>query len=459
MCGCPCRLLALWADKYTGKIFGVIFTQGDRMLEVEGKSYQNRKERLIIKNFFSIKSFDWDIKDFNILTGGMASGKSLCLKLLHFLENIFNITIFYENITKEYLKEENIFNRIKKEFENIFQKYDFDYSNTEVNYSYSDNTNIFDLCAKCNNESNELVWSSEYIKNHIKKWQSYLDKEDTPDNSRIALKRIYESISKDFYGSLPFGTIFIPSLRAIAAITDNNGYRDIFLSDFINDLKPFVLRFEQLSTEDINKILHIKGMMYDENTRELRITLSDDRGNRKISPLVLSSGQQELLYLLLLVGHLEDTRFIFGKRISIFIEEPSAHLFPLEQKETIEFIVKIFRALKENTTKLNRFFITTHSPYILNVINTIMNRGRLKIELDKLDNKDQEFIDTDTSLHLMRDEISAYYIEYNGQVNSMIPEGESFLYGDKIDDISQNIFDEANKIEELFSMIKARKQK
>jgi predicted ATPase len=63
------------------------------------------QEKLIIKNFFSIKSFNWNIKDFNILTGGMASGKSLCVKLLNFFENIFHGTIFYESITRESLIE------------------------------------------------------------------------------------------------------------------------------------------------------------------------------------------------------------------------------------------------------------------------------------------------------------------------------------------------------------------
>jgi hypothetical protein len=142
-------------------------------------------------------------------------------------------------------------------------------------------------------------------------------------------------------------------LRAIAAIIDNNGYGDDpDLSYLIRRLKPFVLRFEELSTEDINKILH---------------------NDRKISPLVLSSGQQELLYLLLLIGHSANIGFKFGRRISIFIEEQSAHLFPLEQKEAIEFIVKIFRELMEDITRLNRFFITTHSPYILNVINNMLD--------------------------------------------------------------------------------------
>ncbi|WP_461252207.1 hypothetical protein, partial [Treponema sp. R8-4-B8] len=58
------------------------------------------QEKLIIKNFFTIKDFEWDVKGFNILTGGMASGKSLALKLLYFCEQVFHKTIFETTINK-----------------------------------------------------------------------------------------------------------------------------------------------------------------------------------------------------------------------------------------------------------------------------------------------------------------------------------------------------------------------
>lgn len=62
---------------------------------------------------------------------------------------------------------------------------------------------------------------------------------------------------------------------------------------------------------------------------------------------------------------------------SIFIEEPSAHLFPDEQKETIQYIVNIFRNLQGIKNKKARFFISTHSPYVLNVINNMLKKGYL----------------------------------------------------------------------------------
>jgi predicted ATPase len=74
--------------------------------------------------------------------------------------------------------------------------------------------------------------------------------------------------------------------------------------------------------------------------------------------------------------------FIYGESLSIYLEEPSAHLFPKEQKLLIEIIVSLFRKQIESG---RCFFITTHSPYILNVINNILEKGCLKETIDSLD--------------------------------------------------------------------------
>jgi len=87
------------------------------------------KERLIIDNFFSIEHFDWEIKEFNILTGEMASGKSLSMKLLYFIEQIFYKNIFLSSISKETLTREVFYNNISDKFINNFR-----YPNNEDNF-------------------------------------------------------------------------------------------------------------------------------------------------------------------------------------------------------------------------------------------------------------------------------------------------------------------------------------
>jgi predicted ATPase len=404
-------------------------------------------EHLTVQNFLTVKRFDWEIKEFNLLTGGMGTGKSICVKLLCFLERVLHRTIFLIPINKDTFRKDYFFRRISEEFERIFHSFSFsvtNLSNTEIKYEYTVDDAIFDLSACWDSSVNGLVWSSKYIDSHIEGWNKLWDKNNTPNMPQVVRTQIYEAISSEFANMFPIGTMFIPTLRAIASITDNTDFSDTFLVDFIKDLKQFVHKFNNLSDKIVNNILHVNDMRYD-TEKGMRITLLDDR---EISPLELSSGQQELLYLLPLVNHLNATSFNFsGNTRSVFIEEPSAHLFPKEQKETIEFITKTFRSLKDNRTHPSRFFITTHSPYILNVMNTMMNRGRLKIYL-----KDAN---SDEIRYFKEGEVSAYAIDYIGNVSSMIPDGEFFLYPEKIEDIAIDITNEANEIDDRLSEFKA----
>ena len=420
-------------------------------------------ERLLIRNFLTIQEFDWDVKDFNILTGGMGSGKSVCVKLLYFLESILHTLIFNQNITKENLNSSIFYDNIVNEFTKLFPVDNSILSSTEIDYTYSFNGNVFDLRAIWDIDGYSLKWSSNYLDIHLEKWQEYFRTEDTINMSQIVRNQIYRSISNDFDNSFPIGTIFIPASRAIAAITNNTDFPDPFLVNFIKNLKPFILRFKELSNKSINDILLIENMIYDKE-RDLRITLTN---KCEIQPLSLSSGQQELLYLALLVGHLEDIGFTYAENISVFIEEPEAHLFPQDQKNAIEFIVKMFRKVKDQDYKQKRFFITTHSPYVLNVMSTMMNKGCLHMLLDKLQVNNNEVIDgildknelsqkTDFEKFFKKGEVSAYYINADdGKVIPMTSENDSFINAVKINDISQAIFDEANSVDDALAELNA----
>jgi len=406
-------------------------------------------EELYLKKFFTVEEFKWKIKEFNILTGGMGSGKSICVKLLWFLEHIFHLLVFYPSITKDDLSRPYFFDRIAKEFNEIFHAGDFDFRKTKIEYKYSCNGGVFDLQAEWSKENKNLAWTSKYLDEHLEKWQEFFGSKDTSlDKGIIVSNRIYKSISKEFKDTFPIGTMFIPAARTIAAITDNTDFLDPFIVRFINTCKMLPRFEESLSGEDANKILHIKKIRYEEK-QGLIITLPNDH---EISPRYLSSGQQELLYLLLYLSYLKCyPPYNFTTSTSIFIEEPEAHLFPEDQKNTIEFIVATFRLYSEEANRLTRFFITTHSPYVLNIVSTMMNRGKLKKKLDEL--KETAF---DSPYYFNKGEVSAYSIDDDRIVRPMVSEDETYINAEKINDISHAIFDEANSIDDELAQIMAR---
>jgi len=409
-------------------------------------------EELYVKNFFTIDEFEWKIKEFNILTGVMGSGKSICVKLLWFLEHILYSLVFYQSITKDDLGSSVFFAKIAKEFSEIFHAGNFDFRETEIRYNYSCNGGVFDLRAEWNNEKKDLVWSSKYLDDHLQKWQEFFKNKDTSDDIDIIVSnRIHNSITKEFKDTFPIGTTFIPATRAIAAITDNTDFLDPFIVNFIKTYKRIIRRKEILSNKTTNEILHIKSIKYDEK-RGIIITLPD---KHEVPPLYLSSGQQELLYLLIYFNYMKRyPPYLYADSTSIFIEEPEAHLFPEDQKRTIEFIVETFRLFSDMGKRPVRFYITTHSPYILNIVSTMMNRGRLKTEMDDLNEAGFD------SIHYFnKGEVSAYSIDSDKIVRPMVSENETYIYAEKINNISQIIFDEAAGVDDELAEIAAQKTK
>jgi hypothetical protein len=391
----------------------------------------------------------------------MASGKSLCLKLVHFLEQVFHKNIFFSSISKDALTSEVFYNNLSEKFHAVFHSEDKekDFHNTSISYSYTYSDSTFDLSARWNN--GKLEWNSEYINGQIDQWRGFFVNGNTPDAARNVRTQIHESLRHDFSDSFPIGAEFIPASRAIAAIADPPDIPDSFLANFIKEDKPFVLNFDDVSDERVNKILRLKTIKInknkDTNKRSMEVETSD---GKTITPLEFSSGQQELIYLLLLISNMHQTTFTYGQTTSIFIEEPSAHLFPHEQKQTIEYIVRIFRELQgiEDSNKA-RFFISTHSPYVLNVINNMLKKGYLIEKAHDCSNAERKTLMMEEIKkldfpHLIADEISAHFIQK--EVGNMIKESENgiYLYEGIIEKITQKIDDDYNQVRDLLRQFK-----
>jgi AAA15 family ATPase/GTPase len=412
------------------------------------------RESLNIKNFFSIIEFEWEIKKFNILTGAMGAGKSLCLKLLYFFEQAFHTAALSTPIGKDSFTISIINDRLNARFNEIFhcEEPELYCKDTKIAYSFTVGENVFDLVCEWNVESKKLQWTSNYLHNHAAQWQNYIESPNKIGMADTVRIRITEDINHDFPNTLPLGAMFIPASRAIAALAENIQSSDFFFQHF-KTLKEFALLTFRNSDQKktICNILNVKKISVQNPDLKLELELST---GRKISPLELSSGQQELVYLLLLINELSHTGFQDGFGKSIFIEEPSTHLFPKEQKQTMEFLVDIFTNLQTESS-LCRFFISTHSPYVLNVVNNILDKGNLLQRITALQNDDSSEIKRQLDAlpfpHLSMGDVSAYMIEADGHVTPMVS-GETsneYLYSNVIEQITRDINDESNKLLEI----------
>jgi AAA15 family ATPase/GTPase len=411
-------------------------------------------ETLYIENFISISELKWEIKEFNILTGHMAAGKSIIMKLLWFLQDILYRLIFIpaSTFTRKDLDETTFLEKISTTFYSIFAK-SIDFTKTKIEYEFEYDGIRFDLQAIWDKKNKILKWSSEYLRTHLKEWQGFFGNDEPYVNiSKAVADRIFQSISSEFSGTFPLGTLFVPASRAIAALSNASQFNDIFITRFISNCSFFRDNLKSLEIQETLRLLMFEDLDLE---GELVATLKKKIGT--VTPVHFSSGQQELLYLMLMMNYTElyarsiTSPVVYSERASLFIEEPEAHLFPLEQKEILEYIVRIYRKCKETRgNNTNRFFMTTHSPYILNVASTMMNRGRLKDSGGDLGLHKDHYFGTG--------EVSAYFINRDGSVSNMVSDNESYMFSDIIQDISQIITDEASAVNKSIRQIRKRSE-
>lgn len=90
----------------------------------------------------------------------------------------------------------------------------------------------------------------------------------------------------------------------------------------------------------------------------------------------------------------------------LFVEEPEQHLFPQAQANLIEEILVNLQKAYQKTNQKGYVFITTHSPYVLVVINLFLMAGKLK-GFEHLRNE----VDRITSVSILPEELSIYSTE------------------------------------------------
>jgi hypothetical protein len=372
----------------------------------------------------------------------MGSGKSLCIKLLNFFEDIIPglLILPYEEFLSN-LEYDNFKLRMEKEFKNIFYLEQDDAENSKafnIEYEFSYKEQAIKIIIS-NDAGNNIYIKSSFLTDLLDNWKKYLKKKDhniTPDGFREIKLFLHNELLKKFGEHFPIATTFIPASRA--ALAFGSDISDDYLKEF-NSLINILPRFQSRIPESINPILKAK-IKIDKTSLWLE---SDD--GRKVPIPKASSGQQEIIYVLMLFDKLGNFRYTYGKDHSVFIEEPSAHLFPLEQKQIIDRIVQIFNSLKEKNDPV-RFFITTHSPYILNSMNNILKKGLL---IEKYSGKTDKINAAVDIPHLLIEDLSAYFIDSGGVGKTMLDEKEGFLNSDKIADISYSIDSDTAKLAEL----------
>ena len=419
-------------------------------------------QRIEIKNFGPIKELNLDIKDFSLLIGPQASGKSTIAKTIFFFKSLNDelVKYFIESIDK------NDFSKSIGTYAKSIRKKYLDYfgasthlDGLHLKYYYTETVWI-SITIETNHKYITPIFSkifSEEFNTLVKEAINFSDSIGQRNPSLLTSRNLIQldSDKRKFVSNIKSKCnsvfqedrelMFIPAGRSLlATLSDqlqfiNPRNLDFLMRSFldkINIVRPIfnkslgdIIKERRLLTqydidynktklaEDIiSKILKGK-YQYDKDGEKIFFDT-----NRYVKLNFSSSGQQESLWILLLLFII----ILEKQNVFIVIEEPEAHLFPEAQKEISNLI-----ALMSNVEN-SQVIITTHSPYILASINNLILANKVGSENAKVADRINQ------NLWIRSDKVYAALVA-NGQAKEIIDSELNIIQQEKIDSVSSTI--------------------
>lgn len=375
-------------------------------------------DRVLIQNFGPIREAEINLeKNFQILIGEQASGKSTISKVVYFCQKIRDYTLdflldsrqFTDNHCNEYFN--NYIKFLKKQFMGCFGttkhmqhfKIVYIFHNRKITIELNENgyiRYIFDKELK-KDISRLINDAAELILNKLdkKEYDSFFDRLTTMEMMKqqfsSVLRRIFCSEAEIIY--VPAGRSLLATLSEQLHDLSISGI-DLTMQEFIRLILRTKNKFGSKMPEMVKDYTNtVKGQINNasiekayEIIREiLRADYASESDGEKIyfdeqhwvKLMYGSSGQQEVLWILMLAF----ITILENKATFFVIEEPEAHLFPTAQRNIIDLI-----SLMLNSTD-SKAIITTHSPYILTSANVLLysdkvernNKGKEKAIIPK----------------------------------------------------------------------------
>lgn len=337
-----------------------------------------------------IKKAIIEVRRINIIIGPQANGKSLIAKLLHYFKSIGGE--IFEGIRKNKGKRE-LDKSLIEYFEKRFPKYTWDGTSFVVSYEIGET--YIKITGKKNSSGKTRIsidYSDDITKAYNSKRKIFIKKLDEARQIERPSKRLNQLETQVFYEnvidplresglSYIFGSpTFIPATRSFFANLQKNIFT--FLASNL-DIDPYLKEFGSLY--EASKRWYKESYLIDrgkhkdlleETYKAVEAIIAGDYESQDEQDWIVSkgqktnlanasSGQQEALPMLLtlcvwpILREHEDGSMCF-------IEEPEAHLFPTSQGHIVSIISQFYSKLG------TRFFITTHSPYIISALNNFI---------------------------------------------------------------------------------------
>jgi hypothetical protein len=423
---------------------------------------------LTIKTFLSIKSAEVELRRFSVFIGPQAQGKSLVVKLAYFFDKLLRnalLTIVPGEQSIASLKKESL-----ETFQLYFPKYTWGATAFTITYRHEGcGISIERKGGRTNNPATLQI--SDELQTKLNDMAARYKEAMESSVERVALPSVMRRRSLDkilaedtFTKRFTSSPIFIPASRAFFANIEKNIFT-LISSRF--DIDPLMAEFGSTLERTRGDLLFGVRMSRGVTSRK-QVTAKEARwkdiiqgvylydgkdelietAGRRVRLANSSSGQQEVIPLLLVLAHEESSprglRSSAAPRTggSFYIEEPEAHLFPRAQRKIAHLMTEI-----ANREPQGRMVFTTHSPYMLTAINNLALAGKLYQSLDASATARAEKI-VPKRCSIPPAELAAYKVD-EGVVEPIKDEISGLVNGYLVDQVSQEF---ATEFDDLLSL-------
>ena len=428
-------------------------------------------QKIEIKYLGPVQELEMDIKDFNLLIGEQATGKSTVAKAIYFFRIIKStLTDYLCQVYDTALYNGNDvsdgFNKVlKKELKSIFislfgYSWDLD-KRLYLKYEYASGIWIDVKLNKNGKRKYISVRYSPKLTQTLKDLEkealelfeqkpetttislAYASKERLRnyDNFKNGVNKIFDDYKETYY--IPAGRSMLTLLVNNRSLLENDNL-DLITRQFMQVIDNIHRVFEDGIRNvhkrypdgerrfDVTKtaemlISDLKGDYLYNAGKEYIVVEDEEEHSEKIPINFASSGQQEVLWLLNQLYIL----MLKKEKAFVIIEEPEAHLYPSLQSKVVEFI-SYFANINNSS-----ILITTHSPYILTSVNTLYCAGKVIEKNSTYSKKVYDIIDSNCEIDPQK--VTALKINKDKSILNLINEELQELNTEMIDEISDSV--------------------
>lgn len=445
-------------------------------------------QKIIIKNFGPIKDAEIVITPLLVLIGEQATGKSTIAKLIYFFKTLS------KDLFSRYLNRQNVEIGLSYDLTFIIEEKFFNFFGStsrmdefKITYHYNEEKYItLSLTAKKNFlvSTNKNFFEKKQLKELQKYKQALFEFENIKTVDHLAKDLLFERfVKRQFMSEYTriindmFCNTHNDFSYIIAGRNATIGYSNFFESMLAANLQK---RLESVESEDfetktqtidetlmleflqhvsdmrqfLNKSGDFEGVIKDapKEKKDILIRANSliqkvirgnyssgidekiivDEGKKSVFLRNASSGQQEAIRIL------QDAFIAIHSNKNVFriIEEPEAHIFPTAQMYLLELLAMLL-----NNKEENQMIITTHSPYVLTVINNLMYA--YKVGQEKTE-KASEIVNKLS--WLAPEKVNAYMLTSEKGAERIIDDELYMIKAERIDEVSRTLNEDYDKL-------------